>query len=229
MKIVVKIGGSILFDKEGELQPEIINEFSLIIKEFIREGNSCAVVVGGGKIARKYIRAASVIGGTKAELDHFGIECTRLNAKLVIFALKPYSYPSVPSNLDEIQEAFLSGKIIVCGGLKPGQSTNAVAAQISEIMGADKLINISNVDYIYDKDPQVFDDAKPIYELKVNELFEIMKQSKQEPGKYGGFDRVGAEILARSNMTLQFINGNKVTNLQKALKGEKVGSIVRPN
>ncbi|MHA1910115.1 MAG: UMP kinase [Candidatus Kariarchaeaceae archaeon] len=228
MKIVVKIGGSILYNNEGELQPEIINKFSSIIKEFVQEGNLCAVVVGGGKIARKYIHAASIIGGTREELDHFGIECTRLNAKLVVLALKPYSHSHIPTNQEEIQEAFSSNKIVVSGGMKPGQSTNAVAAQISEIMGAEKLINISNVDYIYDKDPRVFDDAQPIYEMKVSELLEIMKHSKQEPGKYGGFDKVGAEILARSKTTLQFINGNDSTNLEKALKGEKIGSIVRP-
>ena len=229
MKAVVKIGGSSLFDSEGKLQPEIISKFSSLIKEFVQEGNSCAVVVGGGKIARKYIQAANIIGGTKAELDHFGIDCTRLNAKLVILALKPYSYSFIPTNQEEIQEAFLSEKIVVSGGMKPGQSTNAVAAQISEIMGADKLINISNVDYIYDKDPRIYDDAQPIYEMKTSELLEIMKQSEQEPGKYGGFDRVGTEILARSKIVLQFINGDDPTNLKKALKGEKIGSIVKPN
>ncbi|MDQ3881765.1 MAG: UMP kinase, partial [Thermoproteota archaeon] len=90
------------------------------------------VVAGGGKLARDYISTARSLGSDEASLDILGIEVSRLNARLMIVALGEQAYPSVPEDLEEVNEAVIANRIVVTGGLHPGQSTNATAALIAE-------------------------------------------------------------------------------------------------
>lgn len=83
-----------------------------------------------------------------------GIEISRLNAMLLSAAIGDSVYPVIPSNLEEISIACQSGKIVVSGGLHPGQSTNATAALICEKIKADRFLNATDVDGIYDSDPK---------------------------------------------------------------------------
>ena len=90
------------------------------------------IVAGGGKIARHYISHARSSGADESTLDELGIEISRLNAKLLIYALKGKAYSHPPITLKEAQHAVDSGLIVVAGGLHPGQSTNGTAALIAE-------------------------------------------------------------------------------------------------
>ena len=85
------------------------------------------VVAGGGKVARHYISTARSFGSDEASLDILGIEVSRLNARLMILALGDQAYPGVPKDLEQVSKAVTAGRIVVTGGLHPGQSTNATA------------------------------------------------------------------------------------------------------
>ena len=183
--------------------------------------------MGGGKLARIIIQASDVLGHATTFKDMLAVESTRIHALLVIASLKDRAYLLVPRSFEEVGKALSSGKIVVTGGLQPGQSTNAVAALVAEYWGADMLINLTNVDKVYDKDPNQYADAKPLDEISADKLLELILQQDEEPGKYALFDRVGCEIVKRSNLKLVFANGSEPKNILRIVNGEKIGTIVQ--
>ena len=226
-KIVIKFGGSVLYKDEMDLDIEKINEIVNTIISLHDEGHKVAVVVGGGKLARIIIQASDVLGHVTTFKDILAVESTRIHALLVIASLKNRAYLLVPRTFEEVGKALSSGKIVVTGGLQPGQSTNAVAALVAEYWGANLLINLTNVDKVYDKDPNVHEDAKPLDELSPDELLGIISQQDEEPGKYALFDRVGCEIVKRSDLKLVFTNGSEPKNILRIVNGEKIGTIIQ--
>ena len=112
------------------------------------------VVVGGGGEARRYIGVARTLGIDEATLDETGILVTRLNARLLIAALGDAAYPRVPETYAAAKECGVAGRIVVMGGVAPGQTTDAVAAVLAEEVGADLLINATSVPGIFTADPK---------------------------------------------------------------------------
>lgn len=225
-KIVMKFGGSVLYKENMTLNVELINNIINVINSLHEEGHKIAIVVGGGKLARVIIQASDVLGHVTTFKDILAVESTRIHALLVIASLKDKAYLLVPRSFEEVGKALSTGKIVVTGGLQPGQSTSAVSALLAEYWGADFLLNLTNVDKVYNKDPHRFPDAKPIDKMTSEELLEIILKQEEEPGKYDLFDTVGCEIIKRSNIKLIFINGSNPENITKVVKGEHVGTIV---
>ena len=131
--LVIKLSGSVFNFKTTS---KSLKEYAKVLLE-IQARVQPVIVSGGGIIARHYVNLARSLGADESSLDEMGIEISRLNAKLLSAALGDSVYPVIPSNLEEISIACQSGKIIVSGGLHPGQSTNATAALICEKIKAD--------------------------------------------------------------------------------------------
>lgn len=220
---VVKVSGRIISPQNVGL----VKEYSRIMGNHHARGGRIAVVVGGGATARTYIEAARSLGCSEALLDIIGIDASRLNARLLIAGLGGNAHPLVPHNLAEFLQYWESGKIVVAGGFQPGQSTNAVAAVIAEAVGAERLINATLVEGIYDKDPSRHRDAKLLERLSYRRLREILQASQTSlAGAYELFDPVALNVAERSRIKLVFINGWNPENLARALRGEKVGTLV---
>jgi uridylate kinase len=181
--------------------------------------------VGGGRPARDFISAARDLGAHETQCDWLGIKMARHNAELLIVALGDLAYPSVPGNLEEFETALCSGRVVAMGGLTPGHSTNAVAALAAEIMGADMLLNATDVEGVYDRDPKERG-AKKLDMLDVDELQEILSKSGIRAGEYRLFDPVAARVVARSKITTVIFNGTRVDNVKRIFKGEAVGSVI---
>jgi len=225
-KIVIKFGGSVLYKENMILNVERIQEIVGTITKLHEDGYKVAVVVGGGKLARVIIQASDVLGHAATFKDILAVESTRIHALLVIASLKNKAYLLVPRSFEEVGKALSSGKIVVTGGLQPGQSTSAVAALVAEYWGADLLINLTNVDKVFDKDPKKYPDAKELDKVTPEELLKIISIQEEEPGKYALFDKVGCEIIKRSRLKVVFANGQDPSNIFKAIKGEPVGTLV---
>jgi len=225
---VVKIGGSILFDENNQINDKLISKYAKTIRNVINDTEKrCAIIVGGGKLARKYIALARQYGASEENCDIIGIETAKLNARLLIAAIGESAYETPPNNLEEFQDFYnQSKKIIVCGGFKPGQSTNAVAASIAEISNAEKLINLTNVDGVYSDDPETNPNAKLLEKITIAELEEMMSKHQIKAGYYPLFDPTAIKIAKRSKIPIQFANGNTPENLARIISGEKVGTAV---
>jgi uridylate kinase len=176
------------------------------------------VIAGGGKIARHYINLARDLGSDEASLDIMGIEVSRLNAKLLITALGEQAYSQVPKNLDEVTIAAESGKIVIVGGLHPGQSTNATSALIAEKVRAFRFLNATDVDGIYDLDPNTNRNAKLLNEITVTDCMEILKDGSSMAGTYDLMDIVALKVIERSKIPTRVLRSD-ITNIKNAIIG----------
>ncbi len=227
MKIVIKIGGSLLQDND-EISVERILRYAEIIRKLREEGHNLAIVVGGGKTARKYIEAMRKLNASDAICDLMGIKVAKLNAYLLISAIKENVYPKAPDTLEEAVSMFSLGKIVVIGGLQPGQSTNAVAALLAEAIGASILINATTVDGVYTAPPGT-PGAKKLEKVTTEQLMEIVQRTSIfKAGEYRLFDPLAILIARRAKLVVKIVDGQDPQNILKAVRGEKIGTTIVP-
>ena len=216
MKVVIKITGKV-FDVENI---ELIKELANIIRHRYELGDRVAVIVGGGSTARKYITIGEKLGINNSLLDMLGIKASRINALLLSYVLYDISWPSIPRNIDEFLYAWTSGKVVICGGFQPAQSTNAVAALIAEVIRADLMVNATVTDGVYNKDPRRFKDAKLLKVVNISELERLIRQEFL-PGHYELMDPLALNIIKRSKINLVFVNAFKPNTIREVLEGNR--------
>jgi uridylate kinase len=213
-RIAIKLSGSIFSEERNEdtikKYAEMLTDISIDVQPI--------VIAGGGKIARHYINLARSLGSDEASLDIMGIEVSRLNAKLLIAALGEEAYSQVPKNLEEVTIAAESGKIVIVGGLHPGQSTNATSALIAEKVRATRFLNATDVDGIYDLDPNTNGNAKLLNEITVSECMEILKDGSSMAGTYDLMDIVALKVIERSKIPTRVLRSD-ITNIKDAIIG----------
>lgn len=229
MKVVVKLGGSILQNEKGEIDLDLIRRYAEIIKQARKEGIMVvAVVVGGGTISRRFISYARSLNASEGLCDVVGIQATRLNGYLFIAAMGDDAYPVIPQTLDEVAQAHATGKIVIVGGLQPGQSTSAVAALVAERLKADLLLNATDVDGVFTSDPKRDPNAKIIPELSVRSFRDVILSKSHVAGGYELFDMVALKVVERAKIKLVILNGKQPENILHVFKGKKVGTHITP-
>lgn len=213
-RVAIKLSGSIFSEETNQdtikKYAEMLTDISIDVQPI--------VIAGGGKIARHYINLARCLGSDEASLDIMGIEVSRLNAKLLIAALGEQAYSQVPKNLEEVTIAAESGKIVIVGGLHPGQSTNATSALIAEKVRAIRFLNATDVDGIYDLDPNISRNAKLLNEITVSECMEILKDGSSMAGTYDLMDIVALKVIERSKIPTRVLRSD-ITNIKDAIIG----------
>jgi uridylate kinase len=222
--LVLSIGGSILLTGEDDV--DFIRNLAEMIKD-VREENRLCIVVGGGSLARKYIGIGREFGMDETYLDQIGIEATRLNAMLLISAIKEgvNHYP-----FDDIDEALRNiddYNPVIMGGTVPGQTTDAVAAFMAERLAADLFINATAVDGVYDEDPKKNPDAKRFETLGFKQLNDIVGESLGQAGTNIVIDPVAARAIAEAEVTTYVLDGRDLGNFRRAINGEEFrGTII---
>lgn len=219
-RIVIKLSGKVFSMENVKVLKDYANFLIKISKTY-----QPVIVAGGGNIARHYISHARSSGADESTLDELGIEISRLNAKLLIYALKSKSYPHPPTTLQEVRNAVDSGLIVVAGGLHPGQSTNGTAALIAEKVNADVFLNATDVDGVYDKDPNKFKNAKKFRRIELKNLKNMLIHEESVAGGYDLMDIVALKIIERSKIKTRILKAD-TTQLEKALKGMDVGTLI---
>ncbi|MEM2020928.1 MAG: UMP kinase [Zestosphaera sp.] len=223
-RVVIKLTGRV-FSPENV---KTLTELARVITEFKRGRVKVAVVVGGGETARRYINMASEAGISLGWQDILGIGASRLNAMLFSAMLGDHAYYPVPTRIEDFIHAWNMDKIAVGGGLQPGQSSNAVAASLAELLNVELLVNATTVDGVYERDPRVEPNARILKELTIDDLKKVLMQS-YTPGRYELIDPVALSIMERASLNVVFINAFKPYMLRSVLLGERVyGSWVKP-
>lgn len=195
-KVVIKLSGSIF--RPNSKYTTLQKYVNLLIE--MNNKVQPIVVSGGGKIARLYIELARKLGADEASLDTLGIAVSRLNAQLLLTGLGNIGYPDIPKSLEAVAVAAESGKVVISGGLHPGQSTNATSALISEKVKASKFINATDVDGIYDKDPNRNPHARLFSKLSVAECIKLLSRENSQAGTYELMDIVALKVIERSKI-----------------------------
>jgi len=218
MKMVIDLGGSVVCPN-GKLDVCYIREFSKLIKE-LGKRDKIVIVVGGGKLARNYIKAAREFLALQSYLDMIGIDATRLNAKIIIASLYGLAYPFPPASFEELAKALKLADVVVMGGLVPGQTTDAVSAEVAEFINADMLIIGTDVKGVYDKDPKKYEDAKMFDRIKASELLKIVATHSFLAGESGVIDIVAAKLIERSKIKTYVIDIANLENFRNLIKGK---------
>ncbi len=218
--IVIKLSGSVFNFKTTS---KSLKEYAQLLLD-IQVKVQPVVVSGGGIIARHYVNLARSLGSDESSLDEMGIEISRLNAMLLSAALGDSVYPVIPSNLEEISIACQSGKIVVSGGLHPGQSTNATAALICEKIKADRFLNSTDVDGIYDSDPKVSPKAKLFKEISIKKCLQLLNTESTQAGNYDLLDIVAMKVIERSKISTWVIKSDPKIIRNLILKNSQTGT-----
>ncbi len=223
MKIVLSLGGSVLMK---DFNAERIKRFAEAIEDIAKE-NKVFVVVGGGKVARDYIRTAKLLGADNTFCDYMGVEVTRLNAMLLCSALK--SAPKIiPRDFREAYELSLNHDIVVMGGTFPGHTTDATSALLTEFVNADILLNATSVDGIYSDDPKKNPKAKRFDRIKADDLLKIILRLSSEAGGNYPLDILAIKIIQRSKIKALVFLGEP-DNIRRAARGEfEIGTLIEP-
>ncbi len=223
-RIVIKLSGRI-FSMDNVKMLKDYASFLVKISKICQP----IIIAGGGNIARHYITHARSSGADESTLDELGIEISRLNAKLLIYALKNKAYSHPPTTLQEVRHAVDDGLIVVTGGLHPGQSTNGTAALIAEKINAEQFLNATDVDGVYDKDPNKFKNAKKFKRIELKNLKNMLVHEDSIAGGYDLMDIVALKIIERSKIKTRILKAD-IKTLEKAIKGVDVGTeIVLPS
>ncbi len=217
--IILSLGGSMIVPEKIDI--EFLKSFKKLILEFSKQGNKIAIICGGGRICRIYQEAAKEVTCSKIDsfdLDMIGIKSTKLNAELVRSVFGKEAYEKV---LDDPEDKIKTDKKIIIGaGYLPGHSTDTDAVLLAKNIGADTIINLTNIDYVFDKDPRTHKDARPMEKLSWKDYLAIIGE-EWIPGRSTPFDPVAAKEAMKLKKKVIIINGSDLANLKKCMEGNK--------
>ena len=221
MLVVIRIGGSVI---ASPTNPKLIDQYAKLLEKLRKNGYEIVTVVGGGALARKFIKIGSQLGLAEEAQDWLAIHISRLYALLL--SLKLGISETVPYSINEASKGLKKDKIVVMGGLKPGMTTDTVAAHIAQETKAQFLVKATDQDGIYDKDPRKHKDAKKLDKTTYRNLMQLLEQNRHKAGIHQILDPVAIKILQKTNIKTIVVNGYNSQNIQRALEGKKLGTII---
>ncbi|MGQ9624417.1 MAG: UMP kinase [Candidatus Bathycorpusculaceae bacterium] len=223
MKIVIRIGGSVI---ASPVNPSLINGYVDILKQLRSEGHDVTVVVGGGALAREFIEIARKLGLEEKDQDDVAISVSRIFAQLFTKKLGRFSCGKIPLTVEEAVKCLHRGKIVVLGGLKPGMTTDTVAALVVKRMNADILIKATDQEGVYTKDPRKYSDAVKLDHLGFEDLTRVLAEDKHRAGIHQILDPEAVRVLKAKHVRVFVLNGFKPENVLLAVRGENVGTLI---
>ena len=232
MKLAISLGGSLLTGKTQEpniqLNPHNYTRYAETIKKLHNQGHKIIVVCGGGKPARYLIQTAKQLNASTTIQDNLGIKTTHINALLFTAALgQAADQTRIYQRASDLKHA-PPDKILVGAGYKPGSSTDYRAVIFAGAMQADLIINATDIDGVYTKNPKIHRDAEKLPTLTCLRLEEIIKENtRQAPGEYGLFDLKAVRLAKKLGIPIAMINGTDPEEIIRAVEGTHSGSIVR--
>jgi uridylate kinase len=215
--IVISLGGSIIIPEE--IDYIFLKNFRDFIIKKINSGYKFIIVTGGGKTARKYNNAVSKVIDNVSEydLDMIGIYATKLNAILMKTIFSEYTYEEILENPNIKIET--EKPIIITSGWKPGASSDLDTVLIAKTYGVSDIINLSNISYVYDKDPREYDDAKKLRNVTWENYRKIIPE-EWSAGFSSPFDPIASKKAQEFGMKVAILNGRNVENLENFLSNE---------
>ncbi len=217
---ILSVGGSIVAPNSPDIK--FIGSFKAAIIEYLKEdpNRRLVFIIGGGGPARQYQKAYREIMTEKAdsyEQDWIGIMATRLNAQLIKGIFGEFCTEQVVTDPTSITS--FEGRILIAAGWKPGFSTDNDSVLLAENLGADTVINLSNIAKVYSADPKKEPGAVPLDSLTWAEMRKLVGDT-WTPGKNVPFDPVATKKAAELGLTVITAEGRDIDNIKKILKGK---------
>ena len=227
-RVLLKVSGEALAGEAGfGIDEKTVDEISKYIKKIVDMGVQVSIVVGGGNIWRG--RSSENMDRTRA--DHMGMLATAINSLALCSALEANGVETrveTAIEMRQIAEPYIRGRamrhldkgrvvIFGCGTGNPFMSTDTAAALRAVEMDVDVILLAKKVDAVYDSDPNLNPDAKRYTNLSFGDIL-----SKN----LGVMDSTAASLCRDNNMSILVFGLNDPENIVRAVKGEKIGTLV---
>ncbi len=221
--IIISLGGSLIVPEE--IDRDFLKEFKALVLSYVAKGKKFVIICGGGKVNRRYNEVARELAEPETEdLDWIGIRAIQLNAELLRVVFAENAHKVV---IADLSVPFASEKSVIIGSaFKPGWSSDWDAVAAAKTIGAKKLVNLSNIDYVYDSDPRKNPEAKKIERISWTEYRKIIP--KEWTSKLDSpFDPIASKMADEAGMEVVVMNGKPLHNLANYLNGEKfLGTVI---
>ena len=228
-RILLKLSGEALAgDKKFGLDYDVLDRISESIKESVALGAQIAIVVGGGNFWRG--RSNAKMDRTRA--DHIGMLATAMNALALADVLETHGVPARVQTaiaMQQVAEPFIriravrhleKGRVVIfgCGTGSPFFSTDTAAALRAAEIDAEIIFKATMVDGVYDKDPKKHADAQ---------RYDTITYSRILSDGLQVMDSTAASMGRDNNIPIFVFDLSDPNNIQRAVKGEDIGTIVR--
>ncbi|PIR76377.1 MAG: UMP kinase [Candidatus Magasanikbacteria bacterium CG10_big_fil_rev_8_21_14_0_10_42_10] len=216
-RIIISLGGSIIIPKTG-FDPVFLKSLKSLFVSEVKKGNQFILIVGGGATSRMYQDALRVVGKpTNTDLDWMGVETTKVNAMFVKLLFGDIAYKEILS--DPRKKVNTSAPVIIASGWKPGNSTDYCAVNFAKTYGASDVINLSNIEYVYDKDPAKHKDAQKIEQISWKD-FRTIVGNVWDPGANLPFDPIASKMAQKLGLRVSILRGTDLKEVKNAIAGK---------
>ncbi|NTW15217.1 MAG: UMP kinase [Candidatus Moranbacteria bacterium] len=217
-RVIISLGGSLIVP-DG-IDREFLKSFRSFIDDEVAAGKRFIIVTGGGRTARSYIDAAAeAFPVTDEDRDWMGIHATRLNAHLLRTILRDHAYPRINTNPHDLEDFYVAkDPVLVAAGWRPGFSTDYDATLLGKYLGVRRIVNLSNIDHVYDRDPREHPDAKR-YERMTWAEFRALVGDRWSPGMSAPFDPIASRLAEEERMEVAILSGADLGNVSRYLSG----------
>ncbi|MGE0632112.1 MAG: UMP kinase [Pseudobdellovibrionaceae bacterium] len=230
-RVLLKLSGEALAGQQGHgIVTSVIQQIAADIAEAFNYGIEMGVVIGGGNIFRGV--AASAEGMDRASSDYMGMLATVINGLALQDALEKLNVPTrvqTAIEMAEIAEPYIRRKamrhlekkrvvIFAAGTGNPYFTTDTAAALRAMEINAEIIMKATKVDGIYDKDPKKHSDAKKFENIT---YIEVLNKGLQV------MDSTAVSLCMDNNLPIMTFDMTKPGNVLRAIKGEKIGTIVK--
>lgn len=215
--IVLSLGGSLIVPATG-IDVGFLKEFRELILSHVHQGKRFIIIGGGGSTARAYMHAARDVATlVEDDMDWLGIHACRLNGHLLRTIFRDEAHPVMIK--DPRRKLIWKEPILIGTGWRPGRSTDDVAVRLAMGYSALEVINLTNIERVYDKDPKKYADAKPFATLSWKEM-QALVGSEWHPGSNAPFDPIATKRASRARLKVVIAKGSDLNNLDRILTGQ---------
>ncbi len=223
--VVLSLGGSLIVP--NKIDVPYLKRLRKLIVRLSKKKYRFIICCGGGKFARDNMKAAKQVYPkvSNTDLDWVGTMATRLNGEMIraifsdIAKSEVLYFPNIHTNPDK--------SVIVAAGWMPGRSTDFDSVILAETFKSDVIVNLSNIDVVYDKDPKKYKNARPIKSISWAHYRKI-SGSKWSPGLSLPFDPVASKEAHNKGLEVVVLNGKNLKNFENYLDGKKFrGTVIK--
>ncbi|MFH0828983.1 MAG: UMP kinase [Candidatus Kerfeldbacteria bacterium] len=210
--LVISLGGSVVVPRDVDVR--FVSRFATMIKR-LSQKRRFAITCGGGAQSRTMVRIAKKLGARRDEDLHWiGIRQTVVNSELIRIALG-VRRPVMTSYSEHTR---FTGNIIVAAGRKPGGTTDYCAVVLARALGANSIINVTDVEGVYTADPDTSRHARLIDRMTWKEYRRVFDRPLK-PSMHAPFDPAASRYAARHQLTV-FVVSSNLANLRKVIAGK---------
>lgn len=228
-RILLKLSGEVLAGEAGRgLDFDTVTTVCKVIKECVEMGTQIGIVVGGGNFWRG--RSSGEMDRPRA--DQMGMLATAINSLALQDTLEQLGVKAqvlTALSMPQVAEVFTKrkaveylsdGQVVIfgCGTGNPFFSTDTAAALRAAEIDAEIIFKATNVDGVYDKDPNKFADAVK---------YDVLTHSDVLSKGLKVMDSTAASLCRDNGISILVFNLDDPQNIVRALKGESIGTVVK--